>query len=272
VPAGYALASSDCDAVSVVPGIESPHSCTIVNRPTEAVFTVSKTFSDGNPVAGVVVTPSCTNGGLIVSANPADTIASESTDVNLTVAYFTPGASCTATESPLAGYSQGVANDDCTISQPIADIGGDNSCEFLNIQNPATVTIFKVYMYADPVNDPEVEITLTCPGANITSTNPVMTSGGKAVFEVQGFPWSGEVCEATETVPTGYELADGTGCDNLAVAPDGANPDCTIYNQRIDVGIATLSHFGLLLLSLLMLGAGLVTTLQSRWNHGSHST
>ena len=108
VPDGYVQASSDCDPVLAVPNGNPPASCTITNRPAVTTITAGKTFSDGNPTLGVVVTPSCSAGTLISSTVPANATATEATDVVFTLEYFAPGSSCTFTESALTGYTQGV--------------------------------------------------------------------------------------------------------------------------------------------------------------------
>jgi len=252
------MVTSDCDAIQLVAGGGSEESCTITNRPTQAVFSVGKSFSDGNPVAGVVVTPACTNGALITSTSPADATAYENADVAFTLRYFTPGAVCTAGETTVVGYTQGVAVDDCSVDQPITDVEGDNACEFYNIQDPTIVTVFKVYGVPNELLDPEVEILLACPTASITSTNPVMTVNGIASFVVEAFPWSGEHCEATEIVPPGYLQVGATGCDTLNVRPGSDSPECTITNSLSAEIITTLSQYGLMLLTLLLMCAGLV--------------
>ena len=66
----------------------------------------------------------------------------------------------------------------------------------------------------------------------------------------------GETCTVTETPEPGV-LQDLDDCDGLEIAP-GQDASCTITNTRFYEGIPTLSQYGLLLLSLLMLMMGAI--------------
>ena len=226
-PPGFELQSTDCDTLMVSPGINPEPSCTLTNRPTIADFTVGKTFSDGNPMLGVEVMASCTNGGMVTAVNPPIAIATEATDVVFTIEYFTPGATCTATEAAIPNYTQGVAADDCTTPQPIADQGG-NACKFFNQQDPVTFTVQKAYT---DDSDIAVPVTLTCGSATIDPPSGMAAPGVPAMFTVSDFAWDGDACVVVETPPPGYAL-ESNDCDGLVVSP-GVNPEpiCTLTNR-----------------------------------------
>lgn len=52
-------------------------------------------------------------------------------------------------------------------------------------------------------------------------------------------------------------LTDTGDCDGLAIEP-GLDAECTVVNTRLYAGIPTLSRYGLLVLSVLMLLMGWV--------------
>ena len=67
--------------------------------------------------------------------------------------------------------------------------------------------------------------------------------------------WDGStVCRATEEPEAGVDQ-DQSDCAAIPLAP-GQGGSCTITNTRFYEGIPTLSQYGLMLLSLLMLGYG----------------
>ncbi|HEY8218451.1 MAG TPA: hypothetical protein VIH82_15035 [Acidimicrobiia bacterium] len=76
--------------------------CTVTNTANTATFTVSKTFSDGNP-ASVGVNVACTSG----TVSGGSTTMSQGSPATVTVRRFANAATttCTASESPVAGYT-----------------------------------------------------------------------------------------------------------------------------------------------------------------------
>jgi len=135
VPAGYTKDESDCLNVPISDG--STASCTIVNDPivippTTATFNVLKDFTDDD-TGSVTIGLTCTNGGTVT---PVDTTASEADDANFTIAGFTAGATCTATEGAApVGYNKDESN---CVAVPIVDLGV-HSCTIINTPGPAPV-------------------------------------------------------------------------------------------------------------------------------------
>ena len=69
--------------------------------------------------------------------------------------------------------------------------------------------------------------------------------------------WDGTtVCSATEEPEPGV-IQDQEDCAAIPLAP-GVGGSCTLTNTRFYEGIPTLSQYGLMLLSLLMLGMGCI--------------
>jgi len=70
--------------------------------------------------------------------------------------------------------------------------------------------------------------------------------------------WDGGTdCEVTEQLVEGGVETDASDCDSIVLFP-GDSGACTIVNTRLFEGIPTLSQYGLAVLTLLMLGFGLV--------------
>ncbi|MDX1409220.1 MAG: hypothetical protein R3330_13830, partial [Saprospiraceae bacterium] len=132
VPDGYLESANDCQLVFVLPGANPLPSCTFTNRPTESQLVVDKTFSDGNDLLEVPVEALCTNGALIVATDPTPPFVTHTSDAVFTLRYFTPGATCMATEGLVPGYVRETTDDDCASPQAIAHLTG-NRCELLNV-------------------------------------------------------------------------------------------------------------------------------------------
>jgi hypothetical protein len=116
VPTGYTANQADCQNGDPIGG-----SCTIVNTKNSGSFTVNKDFSD-NSTASLSVTLTCTSG--TVTNNPRT--ATEAAPAVFTISGASPGATCTASESPVpTGYTANQA--DCQNGDPI---GG--SCTIVN--------------------------------------------------------------------------------------------------------------------------------------------
>ena len=120
VPLGYTVNS--CSALLSV------GSCTIVNTQTSTTFTVNKVYSPAGPVTSVPVSVTCTSG----TPSPASGSSAPGTPFVTTVTGFAvSGATCTATETPPAGYT---ASSNCT-NVPISD-GVPASCTITNTLIP----------------------------------------------------------------------------------------------------------------------------------------
>jgi hypothetical protein len=151
-PAGWVLSSLICSdpdngttfslgtrtaTIDLDPG--ETVSCTFTDK-TTAQFIVNKDFQPDNG-GTVTITLMCTTGTV---AND-DTSASEADPANFTVTGFSPGTTCTATETPPAGYTPIQTN-----CQNVAiTAGGTASCTIIN-QLAGTITIIKDAVPNDP--------------------------------------------------------------------------------------------------------------------------
>ena len=188
VPAGY-TSDSPCSG-SIV---NHSGSCTITNTLNSATLTVKKVFSD-NSGASVMVSVGCTS-GTPSAGSPASSSVSHATPGSYAITGFDTGATCTATETVPAGYTE---TDDCA-GVPIAVGGTPPSCTITNTLTSATLTVKKVYSPTGPTASVPVSVLCTNGGTpspasgNVSPTTDFSTT-------VTGFT-AGAHCTATETVP-----------------------------------------------------------------------
>jgi len=211
----------------------------ILESEASANLKVSKLYSDDNP-SPVTISLDCESPTTLVettSSSASMNIAAEF-ELRRFIPNFNAKCSATETEAP-SGYSPDES--DC-MNIEITN-GGSLICEIINNQNPVTVLVTKEYVNLQPGVGPEVTITLTCPTGQILPSMSVKTANGVATFEVAHFPFVGEVCTATESVPHGYKQVEAIGCTSLLVEP-GINtaPSCTFRNE-LDPEILFFSGF-----------------------------
>ncbi|MDZ4731580.1 MAG: hypothetical protein SH820_16745, partial [Xanthomonadales bacterium] len=207
----------------------------------ESTVTVAKTFSDANP-AVVPVSLVCTDPDATITVDDGD--AGNGDTAEFTVTDYVDGTTCTASEDSVpAGYT--TDNSDCTDMALVSS--EDSACEITNTQNPVTVTVNKTFSAPHPVMDSQASITLTCPTATVDGsplTATKTTTGYVATFEVSNFPFGGEACVATETIPAGYVQVSAVGCNALTVMPtDDAGPSCSIQNGPTSATFTVRKNF-----------------------------
>lgn len=264
VPEGYTADQTDCEAVAV------GSSCTItnslINEPGQATFRVTKDFTDGNPM-DVEVTLTCTTGLPLIQ----DTTISEGNDVVFVITSFTAGElDCVVSEEVPAGYSPGYtasattgvglfSNDDQGCHFEDID-AGDFVCEIVNTPALVPITIVKEWVIEGNVGDSvDTRYSLRLECEKPIGLVDVVESDISATFIVPVVPQYPDTdCWVEETVFDSAVEVDN-GCKDLKVsAALGSDPDpCLITNTVIFEGIPTLSQYGMAILALLMLGAGL---------------
>jgi len=230
VPAGYVQSdATGCDALQVAPGAAAPE-CTITNRPTEAVFTVDKNFSDSNPQLAASVTPVCTDagGGPGITYDPASGDALQDTDFSTTVMYFAGATNCTASEVDLVGYTQDLAQSTCDEGVAVDD-ATDGSCIIFNQQDSVTILASKAY---EGDSGPAATFAGSCAAGTLTAINTSASPGSPAEFELSDFPWDGTTCDVTEPVPPAGYSQTGSTCNGLAIVPSDDDTLCTITNAE----------------------------------------
>ena len=286
LPADYfqVSASEDCEVDGIVH--EDEFNCDFVNAPIRANFEVTKFFSDDNP-ANVRVVLDCNTGLPLMQEGMVSQFGDPFDKLTFIVQDFEVGTlDCEIYEEPVpSGYQQFYSADQDEIDSLSGPIGqtetecfftdiqtGTFSCTIFNELLPVDVTVNKVWIDENPgFNLPtHVEVTLAC-NAEIVGAcrNPEGCRGGLNTSlstyidpdnpgQFQVFPhWDGStVCSATEEPEAGV-LQDQDDCAAIPLAP-GVDGSCTITNTRFYEGIPTLSQYGLMLLSLLMLGMGAV--------------
>ena len=247
-----------------------------------ARFTVQKQFLDGNDITPVTLNLECRTGLPLkqsITLQPDSNIGGPA-EVEFVVEQFTNGElECELFEDPPAGYVpsyQCFSEGECTQSAESCKFtqvssGQENLCLVRNEPGPVPITVNKEW---DVVGEPlPVDDTAM---VNLFCQN---VFDGDGDFEQDGsmhwwWPVSPQNSSHTATV---YPVFDGsTRCyttehvsssavesvsdcaDPFTVLPGNAPRTCTIVNTVFFEGIPTLSQYGLMLTTVLMLLTGLV--------------
>lgn len=277
----------DCTVDPIVSG--SNYQCTVVNTPNPATFEVSKVFTDGDNPTEVEVTISCFTGLPLIQSQTISTTQG----VKFIVDSFADGElDCSITEEELPGYTPDYAAggpgpfdniDGCNFDD--VGVGAENTCVITNNADPVTLVIEKdwiidgiggdqvdqyyrlaLYCDAEIVGVPYLEDKsgyIGCGGAFKVYEEwdycIVLEGFGDGIFTPQVIPeWPSSNCWVEETVfESGVEVDNGCGIGSLEISAGQGN-SCLITNTVFFEGIPTLSHYGMALLALLMLGLGMV--------------
>jgi hypothetical protein len=149
------------------------------------------------------------------------------------VTGFTPGATCTATETVPPGY---VANQAGCI-----DVAVDGSCTITNTQRGHLI----VTKHTDPGSDTLTQFTMTASGSAPSGADPITGSAVRILtgnnsstdYEVAG----GGTYFVAETVLAGWDKTDEFNCQNVTVAP-GTTEYCDITNTQRGHWLSTRSR------------------------------
>jgi len=274
---GDAFQSLD-SGTSFNPAIDTASTCRqdfpflVLGATGPARFAVNKDFDDDNPLE-VDVEIQCDTG--LPLSQPAT--ISEDDGVTFVVTDFEPGAmNCVITETAPAGYTasydNGSETNDTGCEFEAVTEGFLGVCNITNTLDEVDVEVTKVWIDENPQFDAVniasaywfCENTAFCEvgnegGCNQDSGNlDFYGNPGTDSFSV--FPsWDGGTeCEIYEiNLPDGGVEVDDSDCQSIVVSP-GSGGECTIFNTRLYEGIPTLSHYGLAIMALIMLGVGLV--------------
>jgi len=261
-----------------------------------ALFQVSKIFTDGNP-GEVEVSLSC-NTGLILDQSKTIT---EEEGVTFVVTDFDSGElNCEITETPVAGYDaeyfDGSNTNSVSCEYLAVEEGDFNTCRITNEPAPVDIEITKNWVFEGssvPQGiDGRYELTLWCDAEIVDGDRPDDNSqdapsggesycslkflsqegalayesadwcqrfygNGSEVFDAQVIPeYPDSHCYVIETVYDDAVEIDN-GCDSLTVSA-GQGASCSITNTVFFEGIPTLGRQGLVVLGLMMLGIGFV--------------
>jgi hypothetical protein len=274
------LEGSECDVDPVVHQTAYTD-CRVVNRPTRATFHVVKGFNDDNPNP-VAVTLSCDTGLPLEQTKMIVDDNDPHGGVDFVVVDFTTGTlDCDITEEEVAGYTPWYTNrsvgfeerdDGCFYSDVVG--GADHSCFISNDLLPVRIDVTKRWFDDHPeFNNPTfAKARWNCYnvsdagnqgdgffGCDGDDCGNLHFYGTQSSDSFQVYPdWDGSTyCSVEEKVRESGVESDDRACARLYVIP-GVGNACTITNTRFYEGIPTLSQYGLAILALLMLGAGLV--------------
>ncbi len=227
---------------------------------------VTKVFSDGLEDE-VDVTLTCNTG--LPLENTFTIAGGDPTGVTFVVTSFVNGElSCKVTESGgPAGYTlEDTDGDGCEL---VDSGGGFYSCRMNNVADPAVFTVTKEWEIIGSGGDStpeEAKVTIYC-DAFISKGRESRIDG---VWEISRVLGDGESVTATvdtiqhpatcwvkETVFDSSVESDTSDCGRRVLTA-GSTSSCTIVNSVFFEGIPTLDRYGLAMLVLLMLGAGVI--------------
>ncbi len=235
---------------------------------SRATFRVTKDFTDDNP-AEVNVKIDC-NTGLILDQ---DKLISEGEYVEFVVTSFDNGEmNCTITEDVPAGYSpdyysNGIDTVECSYEE--VGFGSAHSCRIVNTPEPVTLTVNKTWLYPSSTFD-------TDEGFNLYFYCDTEIDGGytyegdsywyQDVYGLEGDDshsisvhptWQGNTCWVYESPYSNFVEVDASDCQGVAIEL-GSDASCEVINTVFYEGIPTLSHYGIAVLALSLLGLGMV--------------
>lgn len=235
-----------------------------------ATFRVTKAYSDSTTTP-VTVTMSC-NGGIPLTQSFD---ISPGNPVTFTLSDFISGSVvCEVTETyPPTNYTPSYNNGTSVsatscLYDPVTS-GGSNSCVISNTAGNATYTVNKQWVLdPDLIYSVELvaDVTISCTSEILESDAQEVNGEWLVERQLVGESESttvmidttsgAAVCGATEQPLPGYVDVDN-GCVDSPVSSD-ENVDCTITNTLFFEGVPTLNRFGMVVLSLLVLGFGLL--------------
>ncbi len=240
-----------------------------------ATFAVTKIFSDNNP-GEVEVSIDC-NTGLILDQSKM--ISAEDGVIFVVTEYSSGAMNCTITEDVPAGYAPEydngtVINAESCVFEAV-ESNQDFTCVITNTVQPVTIAIEKEWVYEGSTNaiNEGYELVVECDaeivdGDTFCGTEKValeiepyscirLYGEGEQEFAVQVIPeYPSSSCSVEEYAYDGaVEISNG--CGNLSLSA-GNGETCLITNTVFFEGIPVLDRRGLFLLSLLLLGLGMV--------------
>jgi len=262
-----------------------PGGCAPLGTGEHAAFVVQKRFEDGNDITPVELKIKCNTGlpleqSLTVLPNSG---AFGKFEVRFIVESFTDGAlDCEVWEETPAGYSseydcQSGSESDCSTSEgsgPCSfkgvSIGQEDLCLIQNRVSPVEVVVSKEWLYSreELVVDDNATIALFC--ANVFGGDGAMLDNGlmywswlfdgsQASQKAMVYPeYDGATsCWTEERFKTSAIESESTCSPPVSIELGEAERSCIVTNTVFFEGIPTLSQYGLILFSALMLLTGL---------------
>lgn len=246
-------------------------------------FRVTKDFSDDNPLP-IDVHLRCNSGQPLEQSFTITDPAANGTfpGVNFVVRDFVAGqTNCQVYEAPIpggytpdyvAGLNGGVAGnvfDDEAGCWYEGVVSGGFTCEVGNAADPGEFTVTKFWVIEGAVGEEVIEqaqVEISCDRNILSVDGQPIAPTSSIVAELVGDGDSVTVavdtadgtanCWATEQVTQVGVESDDSDCGVRAI-PAGGSSSCAIVNTTFFEGIPALSPHGLVVMSLLILGAGL---------------
>ena len=263
-----------------------PGGCAPLGSGEHAAFIVQKRFEDNNDITPVELKIKCNTGlpleqSLTVLPNEG---AFGQFEVRFIVESFTDGAlDCEVWEETPPGYSseydcQSGSESDCSTSEgsgPCSfsdvSIGQEDLCLIQNRVNPVEVVVAKEWLYTreELVVDDSATIDLLCAnvfgGDGETLDNGLMYwswlfEGSPASQNATVYPdYAGAThCWTEESFKTSAAESESTCSPPVSINLGDVEHNCVVTNTVFFEGIPTLSQYGLVLISALMLLTGLI--------------
>ncbi|HKX56808.1 MAG TPA: IPTL-CTERM sorting domain-containing protein [Xanthomonadales bacterium] len=235
---------------------------------SRATFRVTKDFSDDNP-GEVTVRLDC-NTGLVLDQ---DKLISEGEYVEFVVTEFTDGAlNCTVTEDVPAGYSaeyfsrSSSNTEGCEFEE--VGFGDAYRCNIVNTPEPVTLTVNKTWLYpgSEVSTDEGYDLHFYCDAEIEGGYSNSPTDWYYDMYGLEGDgsnsitvhpSWQGNTCWVNENPFSDFVEQDVSDCQGVDIEL-GADASCDIINTVFYEGIPTLSHYGIAILALSLLGLGMV--------------
>jgi hypothetical protein len=264
--------------------IAVPRGCATQGNGDNAAFVVQKRFNDDNNVTPVQLNISCNTGlpleqSLTVVPNEG---AFGHFEVRFIVRNFTDGdLNCKVWEQTPAGYSPDY---DCQSASSCSTGVGSGPCSFEGVGNgqeslcliqnhvdPVDLTVTKEWLFIQEgsvLDDDNAIIELYCAdafdGDGTTAGNGLMYwswnfNGNPSSHTATVYPdFAGATnCWTVENPKTSAFEPESTCSDGISIGLGDGQRQCTVTNTVFFEGIPTLSQYGLMLFSALMLLTGL---------------
>lgn len=142
--------------------------------------------------------------------------------------------------------------------------GHANFCQITIESQRTTLTVYKKWIGAAD-READVEIHLRCAAGTAPDGNPEPHRGPRMVNEDKPAGWDlgitdpdGLDCDVLEVEREDFR-ADISDCQDLIIVP-GANEECTMVNTKVVKMIQMLNRYGLVVMILVFLAAGMIAT------------
>lgn len=269
LPEGYALISTSCNDMLVLPG--PGQQCTLTNGYSELRIIVTKVFRDGSTDV-VTAKLSCNDGFL--SAESAPVAGGDLAGHTFIVTNFANGVmDCEVTETGSPdGYTTELVGTGLEGSCTYVDMSAAGSpylCRIWNHAEDAKYTVVKQWKIVNEggqeVNE-SAEVTIACNSEIEGETQDsdklwrktAWLGDDEELVAMVDTTYGDARCQATEDITRSGIESESSGDCSWHDIPAGGDSSCTFTNTVFFEGIPAVNGYGLVMMALLMLGMGLV--------------